>query len=180
MAKFIDHISESQQKFIREQKLFFIASAPAEGRVNLSPKGLDCFRILDANTVAYLDLTGSGNETAAHLKENGRATVMFCGFKEKPLILRLYCQGEAITPLDARFEDLMRHFVSTPGQRQIIYMKVESVQSSCGWAVPFYEFVSERSTLIENTKVKGEAAMVEYRAAKNRASIDGLPTPPLA
>lgn len=180
MAKFFDHIPEKQQQFIGDQKLFFIASAPNEGRVNLSPKGLDTFRILDENTVAYLDLTGSGNETAAHLQENGRATLMFCGFEKVPNILRLYCKGEAVTPHDERFADLMQHFTELPGTRQIILLKVDTVQTSCGFAVPYYEFLSERPTLVDSAVKLGEEKMKEYRAKKNTQSIDGLPTPPLA
>ena len=179
MAQFYDHIPPKQIAFIQDQHLFFIATAPKDGRINLSPKGLDTLRVLDPRTVAYLDLTGSGNETAAHLLENGRATLMFCGFKKQPLILRLYCTGEAVGPRDPRFENLAEHFTLLPGTRQIILLNVQSVQTSCGFAVPYYQFEGTRPTLVESAEKKGEEGMADYRAKKNRTSIDGLPTPPL-
>lgn len=177
MATFFDHIPEKQQKFIEKQKMFFIASAPTEGRLNLSPKGLDTFRILDANTVAYLDLTGSGNETAAHLQENQRATVMFCSFDKSPNILRLYCKGEVINCRDARWDNLIGLFPQRPGIRQIICLHVEQVQTSCGFAVPHYTFAGERETLDAYSGKLDREGLEDYWARKNRKSIDGLPTP---
>lgn len=179
MAQFFDHLETKHQNFIKKQKMYFVASAPSEGgRVNLSPKGLDTFRIINDTQVAYLDLSGSGNETAAHLLENGRLTFMFCSFDKQPLILRLYGKGRSIQKHSPEWGTTMLHFEELPGTRQVIVMDVESVQTSCGFAVPFYEFISERGTLVEYSEKKGEAGMVAYRKEKNHTSIDGLPSPP--
>src|ERR671920_363089 len=129
MAKFYTQLDGPLRQFIGEQKLFFTATAPAEGRINLSPKGMDTFRCLDGGRrVAYLDLTGSGNETAAHLAENGRMTVMFCSFSEQPLILRIYGRGRVVRPGAGEWETLHRHFPTLPGERQIVLLEVESAQ----------------------------------------------------
>lgn len=174
---FHEKIGEPLREFIEKQPMFFVASAPREGgRVNLSPKGMDTFRVLSPSEVAYLDLTGSGNETAAHLLENGRVTVMFCSFGAKPLILRLYGRGEVVHPADDRYALLAPLFPEIAGTRQIIVIQVDSVQTSCGYAVPKMELVAERRQLAESAEKKGEAAMAEYRQRKNRVSIDGLPT----
>ena len=174
MADFFTELNDAQKAFIAEQKLFFVATAPSAGRINLSPKGLDTFRCLDGRTVAYLDLTGSGNETAAHLAEDGRMTVMFCSFTRKPLILRLYGHGRVVQPHDDAWPALFAHFEPVPGQRQIIVLDVESVQTSCGYAVPHYVFQEERDTLLRWAEHKGEAGLEAYRAEKNQRSIDGL------
>lgn len=176
MAKFYSDINASLQNFINEQKVFFTATAPEKGRINLSPKGINTFRCIDPQTVAYLDLTGSGNETAAHLLENGRMTIMFCSFSEQPLILRLYGQGRVIRPRDGEWQKFYSRFDSLPGERQIIVLKIESVQTSCGFGVPIYEFKEERQTLLEWADNKGEAGIYDYWEAKNLTSIDGLPT----
>ncbi len=176
MAKFYSELNSSLQDFIQEQKLFFTATAPLQGRINLSPKGIDTLRCIDHQTVAYLDLTGSGNETAAHLRENGRMTIMFCSFSEKPLILRLYGKGRVIRAKDEEWQSLSSLFDSLPGKRQIIVLDIESVQTSCGYGVPLYEFKQERNTLIEWAEKKGEQGIKEYWQAKNLNSIDGLPT----
>lgn len=177
MAAFTETIGEALQDFIEAQNIFFVASAPlAGGRVNLSPKGMDTFRVLSKREVAYLDLTGSGNETAAHLLENGRITIMFCSFGAKPMILRLYGKGEVLHPGSDRFELLSPLFPAIAGSRQIVAVAIESVQTSCGYAVPRMELVEERQTLEQYAIKKGEAAMADYRHRKNRVSIDGLPT----
>lgn len=176
MAKFYSDLNSSLQNFITEQKVFFTATAPRNGRVNLSPKGIDTFRCIDHKTVAYLDLTGSGNETAAHLHENSQITIMFCSFSENPLILRLYGQGKVIRPRDKEWQEFYSLFHSLPGRRQIIIVEVESAQTSCGFGVPIYEFKEERPTLIEWANKKGEQGIYEYWQAKNLESIDGLPT----
>lgn len=176
MSSFQDTLPPSLQEFIENQPIFFVATAPAEGRVNLSPKGMDTFRVLSPNKVAYLDLTGSGNETAAHLLENGRATLMFCSFGAKPLILRLYGRGQAHPPGSDRFAELQPLFPTLEGTRQIFEIDVDSVQTSCGFAVPRMELVAERQTLVESARKKGEATLADYRHRKNRVSIDGLPT----
>lgn len=176
MAKFYSELNDALQQFIAAQHLFFTATAPHQGRINLSPKGMDTFRCLDAQTVAYLDLTGSGNETAAHLRENGRMTLMFCSFTETPLILRLYGQGRVVAPRDADWEHFYRHFDSLPGVRQIVVLAVESAQTSCGYGVPLYDFQGERPTLRQWAEKKGEDGIQAYWTEKNQTSIDGLPT----
>ena len=176
MAKFLDEIDENIRRFITDQKMFFTASAPNDGRVNLSPKGIDTFRCLDEKTVAYLDLTGSGNETAAHIAENGRLTIMFCSLAGNPLILRLYGRGEVIHQSSEKWKDLSAHFDSFVGTRQIIVLHVESLQTSCGFGVPLYEFKKERNQLIEWAERKGDDGINKYWQEKNQTSIDGLPT----
>jgi hypothetical protein len=179
MAKFYTHLEEGLQSFIAGQKVFFTATAPEEGRINLSPKGMDTFRCLDeGRRVAYLDLTGSGNETAAHLSENGRMTVMFCSFSEQPLILRIYGRGRVVLPEDEEWAALRPHFPALPGERQIVLLDVESAQTSCGFAVPVYELKEERQRLVEWTLSKGEDGIRDYRREKNQVSIDGLPVYP--
>lgn len=176
MAKFYTELTETLQKFIAEQHLFFTATAPVEGRINLSPKGMDTFRCLDAKTVAYLDLTGSGNETAAHLIENGRMTLMFCSFSATPMILRLYGQGRVIQPRQPAWADFYPLFEPIPGVRQIIVLAIDSVQTSCGFAVPLYEFKTRRNNLVEWSEKQGEQGIIKYRRERNQQSIDGLPT----
>ncbi|MDB9341875.1 MULTISPECIES: pyridoxamine 5'-phosphate oxidase family protein [Cyanophyceae] len=179
MAKVFDCITEELENFIANQHIFFVGSAPlsATGHVNLSPKGLESFRILSAHQVAYLDLTGSGNETSAHLQENGRITFMFCAFEEPPRILRLYGQGYTILPSSPDWNNLYSLFPQIPGTRQIIVADIERVQSSCGFAVPLYEYQGQRETLVNWASKKGEPGIQEYQQQKNIISIDGLPTP---
>lgn len=176
MAKFYPELTPELRAFIEAQKVFFVATAPRAGRINLSPKGLDTFRCLDTRRVGYLDLTGSGNETAAHLLDDGRITLMFCSFDRKPLILRLYGQGRFVRPRDPEWQALRPHFPELPGARQIMLIDVKSVQTSCGYGVPLGAPLEERDTLNEWARKKGEAGLEEYRREKNRASIDGLPT----
>lgn len=176
MAKFYSDLDASLQNFIKEQKIFFTATAPQNGRINLSPKGIDTFRCIDNKTVAYLDLTGSGNETSAHLNEDSRMTIMFCSFSDNPLILRLYGQGKVIRPRDKEWLSFYSLFKPLPGERQIIVLEVDSAQTSCGFGVPVYEFKEERKTLREWANKKGEQGIYEYWKAKNLKSIDGLPT----
>lgn len=176
MAKFYSHLTPELIEFIQQQHLFFTATAPIEGRINLSPKGLDTFRCLDLHTVAYLDLTGSGNETAAHLKENGRMTFMFCSFTEKPLILRLYGRGYAMQRQHTQWDSLLSHFEVVPGTRQIVVLEIESVQTSCGFGVPLYDFQGKRELLLDFAENKGDAGIKAYQQQKNQVSIDGLPT----
>jgi Pyridoxamine 5'-phosphate oxidase len=178
MGKLYEAIQPVLAEFIGAQHMFFVATAPleADGRVNLSPKGLDTFRILDPHTVAYLDLTGSGVETIAHLRQNGRTTIMFCAFQGPPKILRLYGLGEVIEPsshdfpeLRARFED---HHV---GVRAIIRIHVQRIADACGFAVPRYEYVADRDQLTKSAEKKGPEGLQKYRDEKNEKSIDGLP-----
>ena len=162
--------------------MFFVATAPlaADGHVNLSPKGLDTFRVLGPTTVAYLDLTGSGVETIAHLRENGRVTVMFCAFEGRPRILRLYGRGRCVEPGDAEWADASAAFPALSGVRSVIVVEVERIADSCGYAVPLYEFAGERGQLCAWADNKGEEELRRYRAQKNRTSIDGLPGLPSA
>ncbi len=180
MATFYDSISPDLQEWIEAQHIFFVASAPlsGEGHVNLSPKGLDCFRVLGPNRVAYLDLTGSGNETSAHLAENGRITFMFCSFDKAPRITRLFGRGQTILPGSPDWESLQGKFPADyAGVRQIIAADIYQAQTSCGYAVPFMQFVEERDTLLRSSAAKGEAGMAQYRIEKNSVSLDGLPAP---
>jgi hypothetical protein len=176
MGAMYKQIDPKFQDFIAEQHIYFVASAPNEGRINLSPKGMNSFRCLDANTVAYLDLTGSGNETSAHLAQNGRMTIMFCSFTEKPLILRLYGTGRVFRPRDEDWSQLYAKFEPLAGARQIVVMNVDSVQTSCGFGVPYYELTGERPTLVDYWEKQGEDGLQDYWVKKNQHTIDGLPT----
>ncbi len=179
MAKVYDAISDDQRAFITAQQIFFVASAPlsSAGHVNLSPKGLDCLRVLTPNRVAYLDLTGSGNETSAHVRENGRITLMFCAFAGPPKILRLYGRGETVLPGSDQWADLSSLFGAYPGARQIIIAEISRVQTSCGFAVPHYEYGGQRDTLLRWADAKGDDGLETYRCERNARSIDGLVTP---
>jgi Pyridoxamine 5'-phosphate oxidase len=180
MAKFYSELNQDLQIFMEQQKLFFTATAAASGRINLSPKGIDTFRCIDERTVAYLDLTGSGNETSAHLQadteNNGRMTIMFCSFSEKPLILRLYGHGRVIMPRHQDWDKFYALFESIPGERQIVIMDIDSVQTSCGFGVPIYDFKAERKLLREWAIKKGNQGLADYWREKNQKSIDGFPT----
>ncbi|MEH1765619.1 pyridoxamine 5'-phosphate oxidase family protein [Nostoc sp.] len=179
MSKLFDCITKELQDFIAAQHLFFVGSAPLSptGHVNLSPKGFNCFRILSPNRVGYLDLTGSGNETSAHLQENGRITFMFCAFQEPPCILRLYGQGTTILPSSPDWDSLYSLFLPIPGTRQIIIADIEKIQTSCGFGIPLYEYQGQRQTLVNWASKKGEEGVREYQQQKNLVSIDGLATP---
>ena len=176
MAKFYPALDDNLKAFIARQHLFFVATAPDDGRINLSPKGLDGLRVLDDKRVAYLDLTGSGNETAAHLLADGRMTLMFCAFEGDHLILRLYGQGRAIKPGNPEWAKLAPLFPTLPGARQIILLDIESLQTSCGAGVPLYTYTGEREALPRWLKKKGEQGVRDYQHEKNQVSIDGLPT----
>ena len=178
MAKFFDSIQDHHQAFIEKQKMYFVSSAPlsADGHVNLSPKGIDSFRVLSPNKVAYMDIIGSGNETSAHLLENGRITIMFCAFEGPPNILRLYGKGHTILPRDLEWADLSPHFELQLATRQIIVADIDKVQTSCGFSVPLYEYLGERDHAQKWAENKGEAGLELYKEEKNRISLDGLPT----
>lgn len=177
MAKFYDSISDDHVRFITEQKMFFVATAPHEGRINMSPKGLDgSFAILGPNRVAFLNLTGSGNETSAHLLQNGRITLMFCAFSGQPKILRLYGRGRAVHARDPEWAELDARFGDYPAKRQIVVVEVESVNSSCGFGVPLMDYVGQRSMLPEWAERKGEDGIRKYQRDRNAESFDGLPT----
>ncbi len=176
MARFYPALESRHRDFIAAQKIFFTATGTAAGRLNLSPKGMDSLRVLSPSRVAWLDLTGSGNETAAHLKHDGRLTLMWCSFDADPLILRVYGRGRAVRRQDAEWSALRLHFAALPGERQIIMLDIESVQTSCGYAVPTYTYTGERETLARWAEKKGPVGLLEYWREKNQLSIDGLPT----
>ena len=176
MSKQRDCIDDELAAWLREQHVFFVATAPLSesGHVNCSPKGGDSFRVLGPMEAAYLDYTGSGAETAAHLRENGRIILMFCAFQGKPDIVRLHGTGEVMTPDHPRFEALAASFAPNPGTRAIVRVDVTRVSTSCGYAVPFLDYKAERETLDKWAAAKGPEALDDYRAAKNAQSIDGL------
>jgi hypothetical protein len=156
--------------------MFFVATAPSAGRINLSPKGMDTFRVLSDQRVIYLDITGSGNETAAHLYENGRITIMFCSFGRNPSIMRIYGRGRTIHPRDEKWNEYLAMFPATPGLRQIMEIDVESAMTSCGYAVPRLENLTERDTLRRYWEKRSDADLDKYHREMNELSIDGLPT----
>jgi hypothetical protein len=176
MGKTHERLDDKLRDFIARQHVFFVGTAPdsPDGHLNVSPKGLDTFRILGPNSVAYLDLTGSGIETVAHLRENGRITILFCAFEGRPLILRLYGRGRVVEPGDPGWGGLIAEFPEYPGVRSVIVMDVERIADSCGFAVPLYEYQGERSQLIDYANKKGPEGMEQYKAQKSRASIDGI------
>jgi predicted pyridoxine 5'-phosphate oxidase superfamily flavin-nucleotide-binding protein len=176
MAKFFNALAPEHTAFIARQKVFFVATQAPGGRINLSPKGLDSLRVLDDRTVAYLDLTGSGAETAAHLRVDPRMTLMLCSFGIDALILRLYGKGESVRSADARWAGLAARFPEYPGTRQFVVLHVASVQTSCGAGLPLMGYAGERGTLTEWARKKGPEGIAEYRRQKNARSIDGLET----
>jgi hypothetical protein len=178
MGSAAESISPELQAFIAAQHVFFVATAPLEvsGHVNLSPKGMNTFRVLSPRLVAYLDLTGSGNETAAHLVQNGRITFMFCAFEGNPKILRLHGRGRVVAPDAPQWAELSPNYPTLPGMRQIIIAEISRVQTSCGFGVPLLTFAGDRDALAQWALAKGEDGLVRYREQKNRVSIDGLPT----
>ncbi|NNK78084.1 MAG: pyridoxamine 5'-phosphate oxidase family protein [Litoreibacter sp.] len=180
MAKHYPEISDAHREFVEAQHIFFSGSAAPEGRVNVSPKGMDSLRILGPNRVLWLNLTGSGNETAAHLTEDPRMTLMWCSFSKRPLILRMYGTAHAVHRTDARWEELYALFPSSVGARQIFDMTVDLVQTSCGYAVPFMEFAGERDTLTHWNEDKGAEGIEKFWAEKNAETLDGKPTDILA
>jgi hypothetical protein len=176
MSKWFTSITPEMREFIAEQKVFFVATAPHEGRINLSPKGMDTFQVVDDTRAIYLDLTGSGNETAAHLLDDGRLTIMFCSFEKTADITRLYGHGRAIHPRDREWSEYLAMFPPHPGVRQIIEIEVESAMNSCGYAVPRLQGLEERDTLRKYWQGRDESAVVKYQQKENARSIDGLPT----
>jgi hypothetical protein len=178
MGAATESISPELRAFIEAQHVFFVATAPdgPGGHVNCSPKGMDAFRVLTPTRVAYLDLTGSGNETAAHLVQNGRVTFMFCAFEGKPKILRLYGTGRVVAPDAREWSELAPLFPELVGTRQVIVADVTRVQTSCGFGVPEMRFLAQRNALVEWARGKGPEGLSAYREKKNRTSIDGLPT----
>lgn len=176
MGKKLASITPELQDFIANQKIFFVGTAAAEGRVNVSPKGTDSFRVIDANKIVWLNLTGSGNETAAHLLKNNRMTILFCAFEGKPLILRLYGTAKIYHRRDPDYDRFIGLFPPNTGARQIIEMEVDLVQTSCGFAVPFMDFKAERETLNSWSVKQGEEGIKNYWQERNTQSLDGFET----
>lgn len=176
MGKVLDGLDDDLISWIEAQHVFFVASAPsAGGHVNLSPKGYDSFRVLDRSTVAYLDLTGSGAETIAHTRDDGRLTIMFCAFEGPPQVLRLFGTGSSHVVGTARFDELASHFPDIPGRRAIVVLDVERVQTSCGYSIPFLGYQGERPTLEQWALRRSDEDLATYWRERNATSIDGLP-----
>lgn len=177
MSETTEALDEELTRFIEHQHIFFVATAPLEagGHINLSPKGHDTLRVLDPRTVAYLDLTGSGVETIAHLRQNGRITLVFCAFSGKPRIVRIYGSGEPVLPGDEGYDGLLDRFTPSAGVRSVIRVRVERVSTSCGYGVPLMTYEGERDTLTKWFERKGPEGIARYRRSKNSRSIDGLP-----
>jgi len=177
MGRSYDAIPDHLAEWMLAQPVWFVATAPlsGDGHVNVSPKGDDTFRVIDPHTVAYLDLTGSGAETIAHVRENGRLTIMFCSFGEKPNIVRLYGTGEAVLADHPEFAGLAARFPEKLSTRSVIRLRVSEVTSSCGYGVPLMELAGPRPMMDEWAERKGPEGIVEYRAEKNQISVDGLP-----
>lgn len=176
MGKQYAALSARLSEFIARQKLFFVGSATAASRVNISPKGMDSLRVLNDNRVIWLNVTGSGNETAAHVQQDPRMTIMFCAFEGEPMILRLYGSATVVHKNDAAWEELFAHFEPLPGARQIFDLTIDLVQTSCGMAVPYFSYQADRELLRDWAVKKGDTGLQDYWQEKNQTSIDGLPT----
>lgn len=176
MAERFPALEDQHIRFIGEQHLFFVGTAGSEGYINVSPKGMDTFRVISPASVAWLNLTGSGNESAAHVRENGRMTIMFCSFGKQPLIMRLYGRARVVHPRDDDWPALLAMFPEQPGARQVFQLDLDLVQTSCGYAVPRYELRGERPTLRKWAQQKGTEGIEQYWHEKNTASLDGKST----
>lgn len=176
MARTYTEINAEQRRFIEAQKVFFVATAARDGRINVSPKGMDTLRVLGPGRVVWLNLTGSGNETAAHVIGDGRMTIMFCAFEGAPLILRLYGRARLCAPEDPRWAELASLFPPLPGARQVFELDVDLVKTSCGYGVPLYDFTGERDELRKWSERLGPDGIKRYWEEKNAASLDGMPT----
>ena len=176
MGKQLSELDEKLRQFIEDQKIFFVGTAGLDGRVNVSPKGMDTLKIIDSQKLAWLNLTGSGNETAAHVLECNRITLMFCAFEGKPSILRIYGKASIIHPRDKGWGETIGQFTSIAGSRQIFLVDIEMVATSCGFGVPLYEFVEERNQLVQWADKVGTDGVEKYWRENNQKSIDGKPT----
>ena len=176
MGRKFDALSEQHIRFIAEQKIFFVATATEDSRVNLSPKGMDALRVVDAGRVVWLNLTGSGNETSAHVQRDPRMTLMFCAFEDPPMILRVYGAARVVHPGDPDWADLLSLFKPLPGARQIFDLAVDLVQTSCGMGVPYFTYSGDREQLVDWAVKKGDEGVRDYWEQKNQVSIDGIPT----
>jgi hypothetical protein len=176
MATQYEYLNSDLEKFIKAQKIFFVATAMETGTVNLSPKGMDTFRILDSKRAMWLNLTGSGNETATHLQHSERITIMFCSFERKPLILRLYGKAKVYHPRDNEWKEYIKMFPEEAGSRQLVDIEIEMVQTSCGYAIPFMDYTGERDVLRKSSEKKGDEGIKKYWEEKNTTSLDGHST----
>jgi len=176
MAKQFQALSEAHTSFIAAQKIFFVGTAAEQGRVNISPKGMHTLKVLSPNRVIWLNVTGSGNETAAHVQQHARMTLMFMALAGDPLILRVYGQARVIHKNEPEWGGMIAQFKRLPGARQIFELNVELVQTSCGMSVPYMDYVGERAQLNDWAEAKTEQGIEDYWLAKNHTSIDGFPT----
>lgn len=176
MAQRFNELSEKHIQFISEQKIFFVGTATADSRINISPKGLLTLRVLNSTRVLWLNLTGSGNETAAHVQKQPRMTLMFCSFEGEPLILRLYGAARVIHKHDPQWSELISLFPPLPGARQIFDLSIDMVQTSCGFGVPLYTYAGQRQLLLDWATKKGDEGVQRYWQEKNQSSLDGIPT----
>lgn len=176
MAQQYPALDDRLQAFIEAQHIFFAGTAAREGRVNVSPKGMDSLRVLSPTRVAWLNVTGSGNETAGHLLDSNRMTLMFCSFDKQPMILRLYGSARTLHPRDREWSEYLALFPVLPGARQIFLLDIELVQTSCGFAVPYMEFAGDRDTLRNWAEKRGGEGLESYWAEKNQFTIDGQET----
>ncbi len=177
MAKFQENLDDELIEFIKQQHMFFVATAPEDGKINISPKGFDkSLKIIDESTILWLNHLGSGNETAAHLQDDDRLTMMFCAFEGKPLILRLYCSAKVIQEKDENWNEYIKHFEYQNGARQVFELSIESVNSSCGKGVPLYDFVEDRKGLKNFYDNSSKEEQITYMKKKNQISFDGKPT----
>lgn len=176
MATFYRELDDKIIKFIEQQNMFFVATAPKEGRINLSPKGLNCLKILSPRRIAYVNLTGSGNETSAHLLDDNRMVMMFCSFSRTTNIIRLYGSAREVAPQDDEFEKLYENFENFTGVRQIYILDIDNIQKSCGYGVPIMDFVEQRDTLNKYMDGLGQDGIHDYQQDRNLTTIDGLRT----
>ena len=176
MAQRYRELSDMHIQFIAKQKIFFVGTATADSRINISPKGMDSLRVLSPRRVAWLNVTGSGNETSAHVQQQPRMTVMFCAFDGPPLILRMYGTATVVHQRDPEWRELCALFPPLPGARQIFDVTIDLVQTSCGMAVPYLSYAGERELLNEWADKKGEEGLRQYQEEKNQVSLDGIPT----
>lgn len=176
MGQRFNELSEKHIQFIHQQKIFFVGTATAESRVNVSPKGMDSLRVLDQSRVVWLNVTGSGNETSAHVQQAPRMTIMFCAFEGQPVIMRLYGTAKVVHRRDPEWNELFPLFTPLPGARQIFDIKVDLVQTSCGMGVPYFSYVGDRELLSDWATKKGSEGLRQYWQEKNQLSIDGITT----
>ena len=176
MGKQFAELTVAHRAFIEQQKIFFVGTAADVGRVNISPKGMDCLRILGSKQIIWLNVTGSGNESSAHIQQNPRMTLLFCAFSGAPLILRVYAKAKVIHPYDKEWEEGYAQFKPIIGARQLFDLSIDLVQTSCGMAVPYFAYEGDRDLLVDWAQKRGDDGIKEYWAQKNQTSIDGLPT----